>query len=90
VTARLAVLVTPRASAPRVGPYVDGELHVRVTRPPADGEANEAVRRLVAAAIGLPPTALILVAGARSRRKRFAVSGISDGELVAKLNRFAD
>jgi uncharacterized protein YggU (UPF0235/DUF167 family) len=90
VNARLTVLVTPRASAARVGPYADGELRVRVTRPPVDGEANESVRRLVAAAIGLPPTALILVAGSRSRRKRFAVSGISEGELVARLNRFAD
>lgn len=90
MSARLAVLVTPRASADRVGPYVDGELRVRVTRPPAEGEANEADRRLVAAAIGLPPSALILVAGARSRRKRYAVSGISDGELAARLNRLAD
>jgi uncharacterized protein YggU (UPF0235/DUF167 family) len=90
VGARLAVRVTPRAGADRVGPFLDGELLVRVTRPPADGEANEAVRRLVAAAIGLPPSAISLVAGARSRRKRFAIGGISEGELAARLTRLAD
>lgn len=88
--ARLAVRVTPRAGVDRVGPFIEGELLVRVTRPPADGEANEAVRRLVAAAIGLPPSAVSLVAGARSRRKRFAVNGISDGELAARLAGLAD
>ena len=84
------MLVTPHAGTDRVGPYQDGELRVRVTRPPADGEANEAVRRLVASAIGLPQSALQLVSGARSRRKRFAISGISARVLADRLNRFAD
>lgn len=84
------MLVTPRAAQDRVGPYVDRELQVRVTRPPVGGEANEAVRRLVATAIGLPPSALALEAGARSRRKRFAVIGISDAELAARLDRLRD
>jgi len=81
----LELAVSPRSAADRVGPYEAGVLHVRVTRPPADGEANRAVLRLVAGALGLPPSRVALVAGARARRKRVRVEGIDDGELARRL-----
>lgn len=83
--AQVEVAVTPRASADAVGPYRDRVLRVRVTRPPTDGEANRAVVRLVAQALDLAPSRLTLVAGARGRRKRIEVEGMSDGELDRRL-----
>lgn len=83
--ADLEIAVTPRAAADRVGPYADGVLRVRVTRPPADGEANRAVLRLVARALGLPPSRLVLVAGERARRKRLRVDGVDAAELDRRL-----
>ena len=85
MVAELRLRITPRAGADGVGPYLGGTLHVRVTRPPADGEANRAVQRLVAKALGLPPSALSLVIGARSRVKRYQVAGISSADLEARL-----
>jgi uncharacterized protein YggU (UPF0235/DUF167 family) len=82
-----AVTVTPRAPADVVGPWADGVLRVRVTRPPTDGEATRAVRRLVANALDLPPTALRLVSGQGSRHKRYAVIGLGAKELAARLRR---
>lgn len=81
----LELSVTPRAATDRVGPFRDGVLRVRVTRPPADGEANRAVLRLVARAIGLPVSRLSVVAGERARRKRLAIEGIDAGELGRRL-----
>jgi len=81
----LELAVIPRASADRVGPYDDGVLRVRVTRPPSDGEANRAVLRLVARALGVPNGLVRLVAGERGRRKRVRIDGISDAELLARL-----
>jgi len=86
----IALRVTTRAGADRVGPYADGLLQVRVTRPPADGEANRTVLRLVARALGVPTSSVTLIAGERSRRKRCAVEGISAVELAARLSRLAD
>ena len=83
--ARLELHVTPGASADAVGPFADGVLRVRVTRPPADGEANRSVLRLVADALGLPPSRLALVAGARGRRKRLQIDGVNDAELGRRL-----
>ena len=83
--AEIELAVTPRAAADRVGPYRDGVLRVRVTRPPADGEANRAVLRLVARAIGVPVSRLRLAAGERGRRKRVSVHGIDAAELGRRL-----
>lgn len=82
----LEIAVVPRASADRVGPYADGVLRVRVTRPPADGEANRAVLRLVGRALRVPVSRLALVAGQRSRRKRIRVDGIDEAELARRLD----
>ena len=81
----LELAVVPRSAVDRVGPFADGVLRVRVTRPPAGGEANRAVLRLVAKALGLAPTRVTLVSGARGRRKRVRLDGIDDGELARRL-----
>jgi uncharacterized protein len=82
----LHVAVTTRASQDRVGPYRDGVLAVRVTRPPADGEANRAVLRLVARALDVAPTKLEVVAGQRGRRKRIEVRALDPAELDRRLH----
>ena len=84
--ADLEILVTPRAASDVVGPFRDGVLRVRVTRPPSDGEANRAVLRLVARAAGVAPGRVELIAGARSRRKRIRVAGLDPRELARRLS----
>ena len=83
--ASLQVRAHPRAAAPGVGPWRDGVLHVRVTAPPTDGRANEGIRRAVAKALNLPPGRVRLVAGERSRTKRFELDGIAPEVLAARL-----
>ena len=83
--AELDLLVTPRAAAERVGPWRYGVLAVRVTRPPADGEANRAVLRLVAAALRVAPSRVELVAGARGRRTRLRIAELGRVELECRL-----
>jgi uncharacterized protein YggU (UPF0235/DUF167 family) len=50
---------------------------------PAEGEANEALERLVADWLGVPRRSVSLVAGARGRLKTVAVAG--DGAALARL-----
>jgi len=83
--AQLEIRVTPGASADAVGPVAGGVLRVRVTRPPADGEANRAVLRLVARALRIPSSRLVLVAGERGRRKRIRIDGVEADELERRL-----
>ncbi|MFN3647163.1 MAG: DUF167 domain-containing protein [Gemmobacter sp.] len=71
--AEIAVRVTPRAGRNGIEETPDG-LRVRVTAPPEDGKANEAVRRLLAKALGVAPTRLVLVRGATARDKVFRLT----------------
>jgi uncharacterized protein (TIGR00251 family) len=67
------IRVTPRASANAVGGERDGALIVRVSAPPVDGKANDAVVELLAKALGLPRGAVRLEQGAAARTKRVSV-----------------
>lgn len=50
-------------------------LGLRVTAPPREGAANEAVRVLLARLLGLPPSRLELAKGVRSRHKHVFITG---------------
>lgn len=65
---RLAVRGAPGASADAIV-IADGKVQVRVRAPAVDGAANEAVLRLVAAALGIAPGRVSLLRGARGRDK---------------------
>jgi len=61
-------------------------LKARVRAAPSEGEANEALCRLIAKAVGVPPRDVALVAGATGRIKRLAITG--DGPiLIAALEK---
>ena len=69
----IAIRVTPRSSKPGIGDWRDGELEVRVSAPPADGEANAAVVKLMAKALGVAKSSVEIVSGETSRHKRIAL-----------------
>lgn len=72
-----AVRVTPRASRDAIQGEYQGALKVRVTAPPVDGRANDAVRQLLAERLKVPVSAVKILGGEKSRNKRVQISGIS-------------
>ena len=80
-----AVRVTPRANRDAIdGEFDDGRggaLKVRVTAPPAEGQANEAVRRLLAERLNVGVSAVRILAGERSRTKRVFISGVTSARV---------
>ena len=83
--ARLRVRVQPRSRQDEVLGWRDGVLRVRVSAPPTEGRANEAVADLLARAFGVPRSAVSLVGGASSRDKVFRVARRSLDELLAMV-----
>ncbi len=66
----IVVRVTPNASREQV--TLDGSRFViRVTCVPEDGKANKAVIKLLAKALGVAPTRLVLIRGMTGRDKVF-------------------
>ncbi len=83
--ARFLVRLTPRAGRDRVdGVGDDGVLRVRVAAAPVDDLANRAVIRLLAAELGVPASAVRIIAGSSARRKLIAVDGASRAMLEAR------
>jgi hypothetical protein len=75
--AALPVKVVPRASKNEiVGVGADGTLRIRVTAPPVEGAANEAVIALLAEALDLPKSNIDIVAGLASTQKLVSIIGI--------------
>ena len=68
--AEIVVRVTPNASREQV--TIDGSRFViRVTCVPEDGKANKAVTRLLAKALKVAPSRLVLIRGMTGRDKVF-------------------
>ncbi len=63
-------------------------LKVRVRAAPSEGEANDALIRLIAKALSVPPRDVAITAGAAARVKRLVVSGDAR-RLVATLEQLA-
>ena len=66
---RFDVRVVTRAARTEIAGQREGALVVRVTAPPVEGAANEAVIRALAGALGCSPSDLAMEAGRRGRRK---------------------
>ncbi|MEO1328839.1 MAG: DUF167 family protein [Pseudomonadota bacterium] len=79
----LAVRVTPKGGRDAIdGADADADgrpiLKLRVAAPPQDGAANKAVVKLVAKALGVPKSAVAIVAGQTARLKRLEIEGDPD------------
>ena len=72
----LRVRVQPRASKDALSGERDGALVVRLTAPPVEGAANEALARTLAKALGVAPSAVRVVSGATGRNKVVSVAGL--------------
>ena len=67
----IAVYVHPRARQRRIALRGENRYEVWVPEAPADGAANKAVQRLLAEALTVAPSRLVLIRGHTSRRKVF-------------------
>ena len=82
----LAVKVQPRASFNEIGEPLGNELRVKVTAPPVDSVANEAVLRLLAERLDCARNQVELVRGHASRHKVVRLYGLSAAIVIARLN----
>ncbi len=84
--AALPVKVVPRASKNEiVGVGEDGTLRIRVTAPPVEGAANEAVVALLAEVLGIAKSNIDIVAGLTGTSKLVSIIGIDPAQVDAKL-----
>lgn len=83
--ASITLRVTPSASRDAVVGWQGDVLRLRVAAPAQRGKANEAVLRLLAAALGIERQRLRIVRGHTSRQKVVSVDGLDEAEIRARL-----
>jgi uncharacterized protein (TIGR00251 family) len=81
----LSVKLQPRASVNEIGEALGAELRIKVTAPPVDAAANEALMKLLAQQLHCPRNRVDIVRGHTSRHKVVKLYGLSSEELVQKL-----
>jgi uncharacterized protein (TIGR00251 family) len=81
----LSVKLQPRASANEIGEPLGDELRIKVTAPPVDSAANEALVRFLADMLDCPRNRIELVRGHKSRHKVLKLLGISAESVLAKF-----
>jgi len=79
------IIVQPRAAKNEIGGLQGEYLKIRLTAPPAEGEANEACVRFIAEWLGLSRNAVSIIRGHTSRHKMVKAAGIKREELVRRL-----
>jgi len=80
----IKIYLQPKASKNEiVGPYRDG-IKVRVTAPPVEGKANEALLRFLAKEWEISLSRIEMIRGHHSREKTLRISGDENRELLRK------
>jgi len=81
----ISVRLQPRARATEIVAERDGVLLVRVSAPPVDGRANDALCRLIAKRARVGVRGVSIVRGAAGREKVVRVEGIDREQLRSAL-----
>jgi uncharacterized protein len=82
---RIRFHVQPRASRSELAGRHGDAIKVRLTAPPVDGAANEALLQFLAARLQVPRSVLSLVSGGSGRSKVVAVEAMSPEDASRRL-----
>jgi len=81
----VAIKLQPRASKNEIGDALGNELRVKVTAPPVDAAANDALVRLLADALDCPRNQIELLRGKTSRHKTVKIFGLTPEIVLERL-----
>ena len=84
-SATVNVHVLPRASRAGVAGLLGDAVRIRLTAPPLENRANEALVRFLSNSLDVPRPSVTIVAGMRGRKKIVRVAGISRADLFRRL-----
>lgn len=82
---RLQVMVIPRSSRNQIVGESGGALKIKITAPPVEGEANQALVAFLSARLKISKGRVILSKGEASRYKTIDIKGINRDQLIEKL-----
>jgi len=86
--AAFAVRVVPRASKNEISGRQGEAVRIRLTAPPVEGAANEALIGFLAEVLGIRKSQIEILSGHASRDKLVCVVGMLPNEVEARLSAY--
>lgn len=87
---KLRIRVTPKASRNQIAGWRGKQLAVKVTAPPVEGAANEAVIKLLSKQLGLRACDIQIASGDSSRDKLVVIEGCEREDFLKRLKKALD
>jgi uncharacterized protein (TIGR00251 family) len=82
----IPIRIQPRASKNEVALMENGKLKIRLTAPPVDGAANEALVRFLAGRLSISKSKVEIISGHTGREKIIRIDGMGRDVLDILLN----
>ncbi|MEN6325060.1 MAG: DUF167 domain-containing protein [Syntrophomonas sp.] len=84
---RFEVKVQPRSSRNQIIGEQEGALKIKLTAPPVDGEANQALVAFLSQVFGVAKRDVQIVKGESSRNKSVSINGLKSQVFLEKIGR---
>jgi len=82
---RISLRVIPRSPRTKIDGVREGRLLIRVTAPPVEDAANDAVVETLSKVLDVPKRSIRIVTGATARNKTVEVAGLTGAAVLARL-----
>jgi len=79
------VRAVPRASKNEIQGLYDNALKIRLTTPPVDGKANQALVKFISKKLNLSKSHIQLIQGATSRQKTLRITGLTKEQFLKRI-----
>lgn len=87
--AALAIRVTPRARKDEIVEILsDQTIKIRLTAPPVEGKANQALIEFLAKVLDVPRSKIDIVAGVNGRDKLVSILDLESSEAQARITKY--
>lgn len=81
----LFIYAQPGARVSGIQGEFDGALKIKISSPPVEGAANEAIGVFLAEKLGIKRRDVSLIHGHSSRKKTFEIVGVKASDVMSKL-----
>ena len=86
LSANIRVKLLPRSAVDRIVGREGDFLKVKLTAPPVEGRANQALLEFLAKKLKVPKGSIRIISGERSRIKSIRVQGLSEDQVRGMLD----
>jgi hypothetical protein len=87
ILTELKIHLAPRSSRNQLVSCLGDQLKIKITAPPVDGQANQALIAFLAKQFGIAKSRVELVAGETSKQKRIKIHGLTLNKIHALLKK---